>query len=149
MKMIPLTQGKAALVSDKDYAYLRQWKWCLLQGCYAVRGDKSVRMHVVIARRMGLNPNEVDHRDRNSLNNQRRNLRPATKTTNGRNRGPNKNNSSGFKGIHRDGARWRAQIRVGQQRIHLGRYATPEQAAAAYNKAAKKYFKSFAYLNPL
>jgi hypothetical protein len=28
MKLIPLTQGKVAKVSDRDYAFLRQWKWC-------------------------------------------------------------------------------------------------------------------------
>jgi hypothetical protein len=28
MKLIPLTQGKHAKVSDKDYKWLNQWKWC-------------------------------------------------------------------------------------------------------------------------
>jgi hypothetical protein len=150
MKTIQLTRGKEAVVSDKDYAYLNQWKWSCSQGKYAVRtiGRRSVRMHRVVASRMGLGrPSQVDHKDRDGLNNQRRNLRRATKKTNGQNRGPNKNNSTGLKGIHQCGLRWRAQISVGGKRIHLGRFDTQIEAAAAYNVAAKKHHKQFAWQN--
>ena len=64
MKTIPLTQGKVAIVSDADYAYLKQWTWCYCKdskgpGGYAVRGiwrngrTHLVKMHRVVAGRSG------------------------------------------------------------------------------------------------
>lgn len=156
MKTIPLTRGKVAIVSDCDFSFLNQWKWCCSQGKYAVRERRkrdplkptSIRMHVVIAQRMGFPAIcEVDHRDNNGLNNQRRNLRPATKRTNGQNRGPNKNNTSGYKGVSRADSKWVAEIKVGPKRLRLGRFATPQDAAIAYDKAARTHFGSFAFLN--
>lgn len=152
MKTIPLVRGREAIVSDEDYEYLSQWTWGLVQNRYAARWENNthIRMHVVIAKRMGLDTrHEIDHKDRDTFNNQRQNLRPATKLDNSRNRGPNKNNTSGFKGVRLEAGKWRAQIRVSKKRIHLGRFATAVLAAEAYNKAAKKYFGEFAYLNPI
>jgi AP2 domain len=42
---------------------------------------------------------------------------------------------------------YRAYIRVDRKRIHLGSYATPEEAARAYDVAALIYHGSFSYLN--
>lgn len=89
MKEIPLTQDKFALVSDKDYKYLSQWKWYAHKGrntFYAHRNANiggrriTICMHRVIGERMGLDMRlEVDHKDRSGLNNQRSNLRSATR----------------------------------------------------------------------
>lgn len=42
---------------------------------------------------------------------------------------------------------YRAGIRVNQQRIYLGCYKTSEEAAIAYDKAARRYFGEFAFQN--
>ena len=39
---IPLTKGKEAVVSKKDYEYLSQWKWHCCNG-YAARRDCDIR----------------------------------------------------------------------------------------------------------
>lgn len=161
MKRIPLTQGKEALIDDQDYEYLTQWTWCAGRGgnskhFYAVSGcsaEGSFKlMHKLIGGLIGFPPKSmVDHVNRNGLDNQRENLRPATKVENGRNRGPTKNNKSGYKGVtwRSDRGKWRATIKVNDRQVHLGYFNDKVEAAKAYNKAAKKYFGKFAWLNPI
>ncbi len=95
---------------------------------------------------------EVDHRDGNGLNNQRRNLRRASKSQNqAAYRGACKNKSSRFRGV-RWASRynnWTARITVNGREMHLGCFGVEVSAAAAYNRAAKKYFGRFASLNEI
>jgi hypothetical protein len=158
MKRIKLTQGKFALVSDIDYTYLNQWKWHAIKTThtktlYAVRRGllhRRINMHGVVLERMGhKNLKQVDHKNEDGLDNRRFNLRPATSQQNAINRGPQKNNTSGYKGVYyrKDTGTWRAMIRVNQRLTHLGDHINKIEAAKAYNKAAKKYFGKFARLN--
>jgi len=99
---------------------------------------------------MGLDiTNRIDHEDRNNLNNQRLNLRYATQSQNGANRGPQRNNRSGYKGVHWDTERqkWSAHIKVDQKVIQLGRFIDISDVANAYDKASIKYFGPFAHQN--
>ena len=152
MKRIPLTQGKEALVDDCDYEYLMQWKWCARKDrdtFYAGRSRPNVPMHRVIAERAGMKIDglEVDHWNHDGLDNQLSNLRPATKSQNQSNRGPTKNNTSGYKGVDWHEGRWRASIQVAQKRTHLGHFDDKHDAARAYNEAVVKFHKEFARLN--
>ena len=85
---------------------------------------------------------EIDHRNRNRLDNSIANLRDVTMAVNCQNRGRKKTNTSGFKGVyehynrHNEQIGWRAQIGVNKTRYHLGIYSTPELAAGAYRIAA-------------
>jgi hypothetical protein len=96
MKLIPLSKGLSAQVSDEDYESLSKFKWCASlesRGTkwYAVRwmsvarGKRvKLRMHCVVMGRLPL-PNDglvVHHRDDDSLNNQRENLEVITQTEN-------------------------------------------------------------------
>jgi hypothetical protein len=154
MKEIQLTQGKVALVSDRCFEYINQWKWHAHFGdvWYAERNEgkwpfqKKIKMHRVI---MGITDSDIkiDHIDGNGLNNQDENLRVCTHAQNLRNRKKPSNNTSGWKGVCLIGNKYQAQITAEGKVIYLGSFLTPEDAARAYDKAAKKYHKEFAYLN--
>ena len=77
------------------------------------------------------------------------NLRPATYAENIRNRPVQKNTRSGLKGVHYAPTRtsfkkWAAHIRVDGVLKTLGYFALPEEAHAAYAKAAEAAFGEFA-----
>lgn len=88
---------------------------------------------------------EIDHIDGIPSNNTWTNLRMASRKQNGRNRKINRNNTSGFKGVSwsSKAAKWQTGIMVDGRSIYLGSYWDIRNAAAAYNKAAHKYFGEF------
>lgn len=93
-------------------------------------------------------PERVDHRDRNSLNDKIKNLRAASRFENARNRSSVKNSSSKYLGVSiRKNGKWAAHIRIAGLLKFLGYYFIEEEAAEAYNEAAKIYHKEFANLN--
>lgn len=63
---------------------------------------------------------EIDHRDRNPLNFCRDNLRPATDSQQGANRGKNVTNTSGSLGVNwvESRQRWRGRIKVNGREIN-------------------------------
>lgn len=91
----------------------------------------------------------IDHINHDTLDNRRENLRPCTVSQNGANQGVRVNNTSGFKGVSlfkRDQV-WQAYINMFGKRRHLGYYATPIEAALAYDRAALEYHGEFAMTN--
>jgi hypothetical protein len=92
---------------------------------------------------------DVDHTDGDGLNNLRENLRQATPSQNGQNRHKQPGCSSVFKGVIWSGTKWRVQIRVAGRLKDMGRFDDEFLAAAAYNRAALRFFGPFARINPL
>lgn len=88
----------------------------------------------------------ADHRDLDRDNNRIANLREATYSQNCMNVGPLPTNTSGFKGVSKssDGTGWRAAIRTGTGRIHLGYFKEAHHAGAAYRIAAAGIHGDFA-----
>jgi hypothetical protein len=156
MKQIPLTQGKFALVDDEDFEFLNQWKWCASKsqwGFYAMRGFRKnkkqifVLMHRLVAKAsIGV---QVDHINRNGLDNQKSNLRLVNQFQNNANIGVCSKNTSGFKGVgwHKGGRKWKAAISNNDKTIHLGLFIDPKLAAAAYDNAAIKLKGEYACTN--
>ena len=156
MKFIPLTQGRVAVVDDADYERLFQHKWCYCEsnGGYAMRNSPRIngQHHSILMHREVLGTPEgfdTDHRDRNTLNNQKANLRVATKVQNGGNRGKTHGRTSKYKGVYFDKARGKfsAMIQVGGKRRCLGRFDGELAAALAYDDAALELFGDYAKVN--
>jgi hypothetical protein len=95
----------------------------------------------------GFWPDEcIDHINGDRADNRLSNLRLASKSQNGSNRGVQLNNSTGYKGVSyykRDGS-WSASIHLDGKKRHLGYYKSPEEAHTAYCSAAKELHKEFA-----
>ena len=151
---LPLTNGKFAVVDIEDLATAlgQTWSyWARGKVAYArcrVRGSNPSRW-VTLQNYLMPGAATVDHEDGNGLNNRRSNLRQATKQQNAANRGIDRNNTTGFKGVYRYKHRFRAAIQVDGKQISLGCYDTKEAAARAYDSAALLHFKEFAKTNQM
>lgn len=118
------------------------------RGYYSVRiMQKQYALHRIIWLWMtGEWPkNHVDHINGNPSDNRWCNLREATPSQNQRNHRISSRNTSGFKGVHRTAnGKWRAMIRHGGKKVHIGIYDKPDEAYAAYCEAAKEKHGEFA-----
>lgn len=152
---IPLTKGYIAIVDDCD-ADLAEISWYANKGrenYYAARalpGHKTLQMHrVILARILGrdlLKTEHVDHRDLNTLNNARSNLRIANYSTNQVNRNIRSNNKSGYKGvcwINRE-KKWHAFVGVNSKVLHLGNFNDIIEAHRHYCIAVITHYGEFA-----
>jgi hypothetical protein len=158
LKEIPITQGKVAIVDDSDFESLNQWRWYAAKArntFYAVRKDSSsgrrvnVHMHRLI---LGAKAGQfVDHIDGNGLHNFRSNLRICNHTENLHNRGANRDNTSGYKGVsfRRKASKFHAQIDLNGQKIYLGSFECRIEAARHYDAAALLFHGRFARINGL
>lgn len=153
------------IVDDDVYEWASKYKWRKAgkkNQHYAGRSIKGCSSPTYLHREiLGLTKGDgkqADHINGNSLDNRRVNLRVVTNQQNSCNR----IKSGKFKGVtqrpttYRKKGRtgpvsytkpWVAQITLNYQHINLGYFSTPEEAAHAYDKAAKKYFGEFARLN--
>lgn len=149
VKAIALTGGHVTFVDKEDYINLIHFEWQHRDG-YAKRQQykgKVISMHNAI---MGTPEGFVcDHIDGDSLNNRRSNLRICKQQNNMWNRKPVKGSSSKFKGVSWQAATgyWKAYIKINEKQVHLGCFWDEEDAAIAYNKAAKALHGEFAKLN--
>lgn len=93
----------------------------------------------------GYQPKYIDHINQNSLDNKIENLREATQSQNCANQKLKKNNTSGYKGVtfRKDTNKWVARITVNWKSLTLGCFDSPEDAYAAYKKAANEHFGNF------
>jgi len=161
-KVIPLTQGKFAIVDADKYEWLNQWKWyasCGKGKCYARRTKRigkrienkkiNIYMHHEVLRPLiGF---EIDHISGNALDNRSKNLRICLHAENQRNRTPQKGGTSKHKGVFWNAkyAKWQVQIEKDNKRTYLGRYSDEDKAARAYNHEAVKQFGEYARVNEI
>ena len=156
------SQGKIrgeTSVDTEDFKRFSNFKWRLLTPTnYVVRSQTTNgKKKVLLLHREIMSAPEgmtVDHINGNRLDNTKSNLRLATIAENTRNRGAQKNNTSGYKGVFRKslscrGKEWRARLNFKKQTINLGSFDSAKEAAIAYNKASLKFHGEFAYLNKI
>lgn len=163
MKEIIITSKKygtkSIKVDDEDFELINKWKWHLFSDkrgkfLYARRTDRSKgKATGIYMHRFILNENNpdmhVDHKDHDTLNNCKSNLRSATRSQNCTNRLPAIKKSSKYVGVTPNRQYWRARITINHKLKFIGVFPTEKEAALAYNKEAIKLHKDFAYINTI
>lgn len=91
---------------------------------------------------------EVDHKNRNKLDNRKENLRLCSRAENAINT-PQKKGSSRYRGVKWDHTRnkWYVSLKFNGTSYFVGRFKDEDEAALAYNKEAVKLHGEFARLN--
>lgn len=162
---VDLSLGRKALIDWRDLEWVQNYKWYFkpsrtTEG-YAVRLKSingkllTIFMHREIFfmhnPETDISSKQIDHVNRQPLDNRLGNLRSATCSQNHANKSISRNNTSGFKGVsyHKKTNTWKAQISCNGTDKSLGYYSTPEEAAFVYNKACKELFGEFGYLNEI
>lgn len=157
MAQFKTSNGYTVTVDDEDFAWVTRHSWygnaSKSKGLVYIqrtqwgvgRRQQLIYLHrAIIGAERG---QHVDHRNGDTLDNRRDNLRLCTHAQNMGNRRVPLKNKTGFKGVRENhrGIDVRFDAQCGQKR--LGTFATAEEAAAVYDAAAKEAFREFARLN--
>lgn len=147
MKLIYTSKGEKIKVDEDDYERLKGIGWFVSERGYVTGylNGKNVKMHRII---MGNPSLEVDHINREKLDNRKANLRTCTRAQNAFNRVNKKKSATGTVGVYKNVYRnkiysYRAEIKYFGNRLHLGSFKTKELASIAYKEASKKYHGEF------
>jgi hypothetical protein len=159
MPHITLTQDRCTIVDDEDFMALVTLGWhCVKMGTtrqplfYAarnVRGEDGKSRLLLMHRMIMQAPPGmvVDHINHDGLDNRRSNLRLCTQRDNMQNI-RRSDNKTGFRGVYKSSLnRWMATIHKDGRPKFLGTFPSPEQAAQAYDNAAREVHGQFAHTN--
>lgn len=155
-KRIKLTQGKYTTVDDEDYELLinSNFKWyCTYSHGHHYAFGQHAGTYIMLPRFL-LNPKkgeQIDHIDRNGLNNKRDNLRIVSNRENQLNKKKPAHNTSGYKGVWwaKDRNKFRAEFYYKGQRYSLGSFDDPREAARAYDKKALEIVPEYVLTNKM
>lgn len=152
--LVTLSRGYSAIIDVADEQAVNAFKWHVIPRTrtqYAARNivlpdgrRTTVALHTFLT---GFAI--TDHLNGNGLDNRRFNLRNATAEQNGRNVRLLRTNTSGYKGVSWVAAhkRWESKIYFNGRKKYLGEFHSKEQAAKAYDEAARAVYGEFATLN--
>ncbi len=151
-----ISGGYEVEIDRSDYGWLSLYEWhpLVVRGgyVYAFRREpvpggkqKTVLMHREILQ--AGRGQSVAHINLNGLDNRKDNLRLATKAEITSASSLFKSNKTGYRGVSRSGERYSANIGHKGKSNFLGRYDSPEMAAAAYDSAARVLHGKYASLN--
>lgn len=155
---LPLTQGFTAIIDDDERGReASMWKWYARrngQRIYAARGiwgaGPNGQVKIEYLHNFILGVKGVDHINGDGLDNRLANLRPATHQQNLRGfQRKRQCSTSKFRGVYwaKLNQKWAAQIKIHCRATYLGLFDSEEDAARAYDAAARNYFGEFAHLN--
>lgn len=143
-------ENYVSIIDDED-SWVFQYNWWAweFKGCvYAgttIQKRKVKLQNLLLPSKPGF---LVDHKNRNTLDNRRENLRYATKSQNNAN-SFRPRTLSGFRGVYPQpqSKNWYAAITYAGKRLYIGTYSSKEEAARAYDEIAVEKFGEFATQN--
>lgn len=149
---IPLTRGHTAIIDIADLPLVMQTRWYAVvtkHGVYAATGSGSAMQYMHRVLMAAASGQEVDHRNRNGLDNRRSNMRLATSSQQKCNQRVRRDSKVGLRGVqfHAETGKYRARIKINGKTVSLGLFATPTEAAQAYDDAAVRFHGEFAAPN--
>jgi len=153
---LELTRGYATLIDVADLERALHYRWYasrhgLRQYAYANTWVNGRRGHLALHRWLFVHDAvNTDHRNGDTLDNRRSNLRPATVRQNRQGyRILPAGKTSRYRGVCWDKARqrWHAHIKEHRRVVAQARFATEEEAARWYDEQARARFGEFATLN--
>lgn len=133
--------NKEFYIDEDDFELIKNFSWYENDAGYAISriNNKNIRMHRFI---FNLTDNEiVDHKNHNTLDNRKNNIRICTKKEN--------NMNKKAKGVIFTRGKYYAYITKNYHRINLGYYDTQEVAIKARKEAEEKYFGEYSYDNSM
>ena len=143
--IIDLSDLGRVLAAGRWYA-----SWNKLAGAYYVRSSRPVGGSMTFLHRFVTNAPkgaDVDHRDHNTLDCRKGNLRVCSHAENMRNRhGAQRNSKSGIRGVYWERSRqlWRVQVKAKGRKHEIGRFADLNDAAKAAAEARARLHGEFA-----
>lgn len=135
-----------------EHSEVNGFRWTLNgKDGYPVRwnGKETIFLHREVVELAGIPvPAEVDHKDRDKLNAQLDNLRPANAAEDNANRGLRKDSTSGLAGISWRPSKGHYEVRVRFQGKMVYNVCFKDRAKAkeARDREARKYHKEFAVI---
>jgi hypothetical protein len=156
-RLIPLSQGKFALVDAEDYERLIKYNW---QACYkratglwsvkrVRRGESGplIRMaREIMGSPIGM---EVIHKNYDGLDCRKANLQIVSSSEKAQHQSKAKNKTSRYKGVswNKQRQKWSGRITKDGNRYHLGYFDNEEDAAQSYDEKALELYGATASLN--
>lgn len=136
-----------AIIDEVDYEKVKDKKWSYLKIGYLMCSNENLYLHRYIMQDYMKNNTQdtIDHINRNKLDNRKINLRILTKSENLINKGLQKNNTSGERGVRirklKNGdIRYEARLTYKGRELYLGRYNSLAEARKIVREARAKYF---------
>ena len=157
---IDLNQGLQTIIDIQDFNIVNEYSgtwyaqvskvnyYVYIHVYDEINKRKRVALHRAI---MQVNDSDVlvDHRNHQTLDNTRDNLRLCTNSENQMNSRMQINRSSQYKGVswQKQKNKWRAFIQFQKQSLYLGSFIDEIEAAKTYDDKAKELFGEYAFLN--
>lgn len=151
------SKGEVFLVDIDKYDLIKDYNWCIDKNGYVVtykridNKNKTIRLHRLITDAPDDLVVDHIHGNKRRFDNRISNLRVCTNQENQFNKEYNLNKELKVKGVYKtvshDKTRYYSQITVNKKTKHLGIFDTIKEASDTYDKAAKKLFGEFAWLN--